>query len=122
MIGMIEADRVRRLAALASWLGLVVIAVLSLVPGDDRPHTFLPGPAEHVLAYALTGMALAIGYPQPRHRVFWFLGMSAAGALFEILQLWDPGRLPSLIDVAACSSGAALGLFFGAFFFRPVVR
>ena len=47
---MIEADQVRRLAALAGWLGIVVIAVLSLVPGDYRPHTFLPGPAEHVLA------------------------------------------------------------------------
>ena len=111
---MIEADQVRRLAALAGWLGIVVIAVLSLVPGDYRPHTFLPGPAEHVLAYALTGMALAVGYPQTRPRVLWFLGLSAAGAVFEVLQLWDPGRSPSLIDAAACSSGAALGLFFGA--------
>ena len=115
---MIEADQVRRLAALAGWLGIVVIAVLSLVPGDYRPHTFLPGPAEHVLAYALTGMALAIGYPQARHRVLWFLGLSAAGTLFEVLQFWDPGRSPSLIDVAACSGGAALGLFLGALFSR----
>ena len=111
---MIEADQVRRLAALAGWLGIVVIAVLSLVPGDYRPHTFLPGHAEHVLAYALTGMALAVGYPQTRPRVLWFLGLSAAGAVFEVLQLWDPGRSPSLIDAAACSSGAALGMFFGA--------
>ena len=91
---MIEADQVRRLAALAGWLGIVVIAVLSLVPGDYRPHTFLPGPAEHVLAYALTGIALAIGYPQASHRVLWFLALSAAGALFEVLQIWTPAARP----------------------------
>ena len=113
---MIEADQVRRLAALAGWLGIVIIAVLSLVPGDYRPHTFLPGPAEHVLAYALTGMALAVGYPQNRHRILWLLGLSAGGAVFEVLQIWDPGRSPSVIDAAACSSGTALGLFFGALF------
>jgi VanZ family protein len=115
---MIESRQVQRLAALAGWLGLFVIAVLSLVPGEFRPHTDLPGPAEHILAYALTGTALAVGYPRTWHRILWFLAMSAAGVLFEILQLWIPGRSPSVIDVTACSSGTALGLFFGALFSR----
>ena len=43
-------------AMVMGWIGVVAIAVLSLVPGSLRPHTGLPGQMEHALAYGLTGM------------------------------------------------------------------
>jgi hypothetical protein len=59
---LIKTEQIGRISAVAGWLAVLIIAILSLVPGNLRPHTVLPGPLEHTLAYALTGAALAFGY------------------------------------------------------------
>jgi hypothetical protein len=41
---------------IAPWLCILTIAVLSLVPGQARPHTWLPGQVEHFLAYFITAL------------------------------------------------------------------
>lgn len=93
----------------ASWLAVLSIGILSLVPGVWRPHTGLPGPAEHFLAYILTGFLLAT---QGRTRAYW--GTAAAllclysGSL-EILQNWVPDRDPEFIDFLVSSAGAICG-------------
>ena len=104
----------RRFIARIGWIGILGVAILSLVPGDFRPHTLLPGPLEHSLAYALTGVALAIGYPTLRARITWWLALTIAAGIFECLQAFIPDRSPALIDAAFSSGGAAIGLLAGA--------
>ena len=60
---------VSRFARLAAWAGILAITVLSLVPGQERPHTGLSGLTEHFLAYACTGFAISFGYLRLRERV-----------------------------------------------------
>jgi hypothetical protein len=51
-----------RAARIVGWAGIAAMTVLSLVPGSERPHTNLPGMAEHFVAYACTGFALSLAY------------------------------------------------------------
>jgi hypothetical protein len=51
------ASALTRVAPLAGFAGIAAITILSLVPGSERPHTGLPGHAEHFAAYACTGFA-----------------------------------------------------------------
>jgi VanZ family protein len=92
-----------------------VIAVLSLVPGDARPHTDLPGRAEHFIAYAGTGLLFALGYYALRQRMLGLIGLAIASGAFEVLQNFVPGRSPSPLDALASTCGAAFGLLLGAF-------
>jgi hypothetical protein len=46
----------------AGFFGVLAIIVLSLVPGAYRPHTGLPGQAEHFIAYCSTALALTLGF------------------------------------------------------------
>jgi hypothetical protein len=115
-------------ARLAAWVAALALTIVSLVPGAFRPQLGLPGPLEHAIAYALTGIAFATAYPGIRERWMAFLGLSAASGLFELLQNVIPGRSPALLDVAASSSGAATGLIIGSLvasaaslFLRPSV-
>ena len=97
-----------------AWTCVVAIAVLSLLPGGDRPHTGLPGRAEHFIAYAGTGFLFALGYSDLRHRFMAWAGLAIASCVFEVLQNFVPGRSPSPLDALASTSGLTLGLVLGA--------
>lgn len=67
--GLYEADlaatvhvdrRARPLLRVLTWVCLAAIPSLSLVPGNSRPHAFLPGQAEHFIAYTVAGSLLAL--------------------------------------------------------------
>jgi VanZ family protein len=92
------------------WACILLIAILSLVPGEERPHTGMPGQAEHFLAYFITGALLAgrLGWTS-RRRWAAAAGLSAYGGVLEILQIWVPGRCSQFIDFAASSAGAICG-------------
>ena len=94
----------------APWIAVALIALLSLVPGNLRPHTGLPGQAEHFIAYFVIGFVLAARF---RTRTAWLvvivsLGAYAAG--LEILQRWIPDRNAQFIDFAASFFGALCGV------------
>jgi VanZ family protein len=97
----------RRLVAVAGWLAVVAIAVLSLAPGDARPGTGLPGKIEHVIAYVGAGLLLGCG-----HRRALLTGslLIVYAALLEGAQAFSPARHPALLDFAASSLGALLGV------------
>jgi hypothetical protein len=118
---LIKAEQIARISAVAGWLGVLIIAILSLVPGKLRPHTVLPGPLEHTLAYALAGAALAFGYRGMDFRLLCLVGLGAGSVVLEILQASIPGRSPSAVDVVASSSGAALGMLLGAVLWKLFV-
>jgi hypothetical protein len=95
---------------LVGWLAILTIAVLSLVPGEIRPHTLSVSQLEHVIAYAITGALLAVGYPILTQRVLIVAGLTCYAGILEIIQLWVPGRTSKIIDLVAGSSGALAGV------------
>jgi hypothetical protein len=103
-----------RMARLLAWACVAAIAVLSLVPGDERPHSGMSGQVEHFIAYCGTGVFLAWAYPGAHQRLVAWLVLGAASGVFEILQNFVPGRSPSLFDAVASASGLTLGMALGA--------
>lgn len=101
------------IARLLAWACVLVIAILSLVPGEVRPHTGLPGPVEHFIAYAGTALFFALGYSGSRQWMLALIGLAIAGGAFEVSQNLVPGRSPSLFDALASTSGAVFGLLSG---------
>jgi hypothetical protein len=101
-------------ARVMGWVGIVAITIASLVPGSLRPHTGLPGPMEHALAYCLAGTLLCVGYVTAGERLFFWIGLAACSALFEILQNFVPGRSLAVIDSLASIAGLTAGFASGA--------
>ncbi len=98
-----------KLARILGWLAVVTIIVLSLLPGNDRPHTGAPGYVEHIAAYSITASLLTFGYTG---RLVWAIvvvGLSALSGLMEILQMFVPGRHSGFDDFAVSSFGAVIG-------------
>lgn len=95
---------------LGGWLAILTIAVLSLVPGEIRPHTLSISQLEHVIAYAITGALLAAGYPILSQRIIIVVGLTCYAGILEIVQLWVPGRTSKIIDLVAGSSGTLAGV------------
>jgi VanZ family protein len=103
-----------RLARIAGWAGIATITILSLVPGSLRPHTGFPGQAEHFAAYACTGFALSLAYLGLRTRLIFWSCLATASSVFEILQIWIPGRDAKIQDALASTLGLTTGLLIGA--------
>ena len=89
----------------------MTIAVLSLVPVQDRPVTSLPHLVEHISIFLVTGMAFGVGYPQ--RRLFQFVTLVAFAAAIELAQLLVPGRHARLSDFLIDALGVSLGLSIG---------
>jgi VanZ family protein len=105
-----------------AWACVLTIVMLSLVPGDVRPHTGFPGRAEHFMAYAGTGLLFALGYRGLGQRMLALIGTAIASGAFEVLQSFVPGRSPSFLDALASTSGLAFGLLSGAILSAVVSR
>ena len=103
-----------RVARIVGFAGITAIAVLSLLPGAERPHTGLPGQAEHFMAYACTGFALSLGYLRLGERLIFWAALSVASGVFEILQQWIPGRGCEIEDAVVSTLGLTAGLVLGA--------
>lgn len=96
------------ISRMAGFFGFLAIIALSLVPGIDRPHTGLPGVAEHFIAYSSTGFAFALGFRSKASRVVIALGLTLLAGSMEVLQLWVPGRHSAISDAAVSSLGGLL--------------
>jgi VanZ family protein len=92
---------------------VLTIIVLSLVPGVDRPHTGLPGEAEHFIAYCSTGTVFALGFWSRASRIMIALGLTLLAGSMEILQMWVPGRHSAIADAVVSSMGGLLGIALG---------
>lgn len=117
-----DTNEKRARSRLKTWLrylvpisSLATIAVLSLLPGELRPHTpFLTDTYEHVIAYFLTAIAITILAPRSLgpHHVLAILLIYAA--LLELCQLGVPERTASFQDFLASGAGAAIGVYLAA--------
>lgn len=100
-----------RLYRIACWGAVLVLALLSLVPGSARPHTGLLSPtAEHFLAYFLTGILFGADNRGTTHRIAATVSLSIASGIFELLQNFVPGREPRMLDFIVSSAGATCGV------------
>lgn len=87
----------------------LTITILSLLPGNLRPHTGYPGDWEHIAAY--TGAAALTVIAFQRIPVAWTIAaFSAASAVFEVTQLMIPGRSTLVSNWAASTCGAVAGV------------
>lgn len=96
------------LTRLGAGVTVLTIILLSVVPGNMRPHILGNDRFEHFLAYLLTGSLCAIGRPR-RPLSSGALFAIGAGSL-EFVQLWIPGRTASAGDFVTSAIGAWTGL------------
>ena len=106
---MINRGSIIALAKLAGSLAVVVIAILSLIPGSIRPHLVAQPKLEHVAAYLLTAAFLTLGYGKDRYPTLIAAGLSVYSVILEIAQLGIPGRHAQVLDVVSSSIGAVIG-------------
>ena len=114
-----------RLCRFASFGAVLALALLSLVPGSLRPHTGLPGPAEHFLAYFITGCLLAAQKRGAAYRIAVAVLLGLCSGIFELLQNFVPGRDPEILDFLVSFAGAICGVLAFAiadYFFRRRAR
>ena len=95
-----------RAVRLASYVGLLAIAILSLVPVEWRPSTGLAKELEHAMAYSVVAAILTMS---GANRWPHILAMVVLAGVFEFGQIFVPGRDPNLNDFAASVTGALLG-------------
>lgn len=94
------------------WLCVGLLVWLSWIPAELEIRTGMAGQIEHAIAYGGTGAILAFAYQEPRR---WRIvaGLVALAGVLEIGQIWVPGRTSQLVDFAASSAGAVLGVVIG---------
>ena len=98
------------LARMGAGLAVLTIIVLSVVPGNMRPHVLGNDYYEHFAAYFITGSLLAIGYLRPTQLLSSGVLLSICAGSLEFAQLWIPGRTASAGDFATSTIGAWIGL------------
>jgi hypothetical protein len=94
---------------LVAWSCLVVLGVLSLLPGVYMQRTMLGGHLEHFFAYLLTAGIFGLAYHSPSKLVRIAIGLAVAAALFEVGQYFSVGRTPALAHWVASTTGVMAG-------------
>jgi VanZ family protein len=102
------ASNADKIMQVAGYLAVLLIGVVSLLPGTLRPQTGVPGQFEHLIAYFSASVVLALRADlSPRWSASLLLVPYAGG--LELAQLFIPGRHARLSDFLFNSIGAALG-------------
>ncbi len=99
----------RRIGCTVFVVGIVVLAVLLLTPGDDLPKV-LWDKLEHGLAFGVLAFTGAVAFPGRSSLLRLGFGLPCLGILFEILQIFVPGREAAVGDALADTIGVAIGL------------
>ena len=89
---------------------VVLLAVLSLTPGDYMVRTGAPGDLEHFVAYLGTGVIASLGYARRTGYVALAALLCAYAGVLEIAQNFAPGRHPDFFNFASSSAGAIAGM------------
>jgi VanZ family protein len=94
-------------------VGVVMIALVSLIPGDVQVRTPLPHDLEHFAAYMAVAGVLAMGFASPLAALAVAVLLSLEAGAMEVLQAWVPGRHTSLNTALISAAGAILGVMVG---------
>lgn len=99
---MLSVFRQRNLR-ICAWFCVLLLAYLSLIPGDLEIRTGAPTRLEHFVAYFGATLFFMFGYP--RRRVFAAISLMVYACCLELGQLISPGRFASAIDATASMMG-----------------
>lgn len=102
-----------KLVLFAGIAAIILIAVISLVPGSERPHTGAPGQGEHFVAYLMTAFIVTLRQRDWRQRLILIILLSGYAGVLELLQIYVPGRNAQLIDFVSSVMGTAGGAILG---------
>ena len=91
-------------------LAALTIIVLSVVPGNLRPHVLGNDDYEHFAAYFIIGSLRAIGCLRPMQLLSSGVLLAICAGSLEFVQLWIPGRTASAGGFATSAIGAWIGL------------
>jgi VanZ family protein len=97
------AAPMRRIGRAVFIVGIVVLAVLLLTPGDYLPKVDLWDKLEHGLAFGVVAFTGAVAFPSRSSLLRLAFGLPCLGALFEILQIFVPGREAAVGDARSAS-------------------
>jgi VanZ family protein len=100
----------RRIARTGFIVGIVVLAVRLLTPGDYLPKVDLWDKLEHGLAFGVVAFTGAVAFPGRPSLLRLGCGLPCLGMLFEIMQILVPGREAAVGDALANTIGVAIGL------------
>jgi hypothetical protein len=81
-----------KLIRLAGLLAIASIGVLSVVPGQLRPHVLASGQLEHFGAYCVAGFILGFGYFGRFPLLALAVGLSIYSGILEVAQLFIHSR------------------------------
>ena len=95
---------------IAGWFLVAAIIVLSLLPGQHRPHSGAPGEFEHLFAYLVAAVVLGMGYPERKTQVKLAVFLVLLSGMMEICQFWIPERNSELAGFLGNSAGAIIGI------------
>ena len=93
----------QRSLRVCAWFCAILLAYLSLIPGDLEVRTGAPTLLEHFAAYFGTAMFFMLGYP--RKRVLIIASLMVYAGFLELGQLISPGRFASIVDATASIFG-----------------
>jgi VanZ family protein len=101
---------IQKVSIAAGWLALAFIVYATLSPIQDRP--VVAGPQfEHFAAFALTGLAFALAYP---NRILLVVAIVVGSAIgLEALQLLTPDRHGRVLDALVKAAGGICGISAG---------
>jgi hypothetical protein len=88
---------------------IVLLALLSWLPGNEMVRTGVSGGVEHAVAYFGTAIIMALAYRERPRLLVQFFRIGVLAGIFEVGQLYVPGRTAAFLDFAAGSAGAVLG-------------
>jgi hypothetical protein len=96
------------IARAITWIGILAIIILSVVPAADRPVTGAGQTLEHLTVFAILGCAFAIGYRLSLIRSMLLAVLFCAG--IELLQIPVPTRHARVSDFLVDTAGASFAI------------
>lgn len=103
-------DRFKIVSKYIFAVGIIAVVTLSLLPGKDVPSVGVSDKIEHLVAYALLGLAGGLAFPTRRAAIVLLVLLPLLGIALEIAQLRVPERSADIADALADWIGAALTL------------
>jgi VanZ family protein len=98
-----------------SLLGLILLVVVSIIPGSVQIRTPLPKEVEHFIAYFAVAGVVALWRPALAQAASTVVLLTLLAGMMELVQEQIPGRTGSWLDVFTSAlgaiGGAAAGLF-----------
>lgn len=102
--------RIRSLCRIGFAISILIVLVLSLLPGDDLPEVALSDKVHHFIAYSEIATIGLLAYTTVPVQALVIAGVVALGGGIEIAQLYVPGRSSDIVDFMVNCLGVLAGI------------